>query len=29
VNISAIQNLLTLMSTCRDEINRRPLKRVL
>jgi len=26
VNISAIQDLLTLMSTCRDEINRQALK---
>ena len=26
VNISAIQGLLTLMSTCRDEINRQALK---
>ena len=29
VNISVVQNLLTLMSTCRDEINRQPLKRVI
>ena len=29
VNISAIQDILTLISTCRDEINRPPLKRVI